>query len=144
MRRSCMVRSQTTPLRIVPQRGQVSEDGSEVAVRRRKQSWYVFQECVGGTYFAKNVGCRGPHVTGVVHGSLSARNTKGLAGKSSSNDLDHAFIRFRVLFAEFADVTKYRSFGEDAIDNPLVQNLLAVLIVFNVADGTPAKQMGTE
>jgi len=90
VRRAAIVRSEHRPFRIEPERGQVSEYGSEVGVR--SEPWDVLQQRESRSYSAKNVCGFGPEVALVGVSESLAGDGEGLAGKARRNHIDQASI----------------------------------------------------
>jgi len=78
-------RAEHAPFRIEPERGQVTEDGSEVAVVN--ESWTVLQERESWSNHAKAFGSLGPHVAGVVGSGSLPGDAERLAGESGGDDI---------------------------------------------------------
>jgi len=81
-------RSQHAPFRIVPERGQVSENGSEVGVSN--ETWDVLQEREARSYLANDPSGIGPEIALVSVGLALAGDTERLARKTGGNAIDAA------------------------------------------------------
>jgi len=77
-------RRYAVPLRVIPERGQVSEYLSE---SKTKVAWHVLQERVAWSKYAKALGEEGPEVSRIVASGSLAGDTEGLAGVSSDHNV---------------------------------------------------------
>jgi hypothetical protein len=116
---SGIVRPQHTPPSIIPQRGQVTEHGSEISMRFRQETWDVFQERESRSYNANGIPRGRPHVARVVLASLLSGAAERLARKSGCNDINHALIRFGVpITDECSDIAEDRGVWDESISYP--------------------------
>ncbi len=81
-------RAEHLPFRIVPERGQTTEDGAEPS--RGKQAWDVFQEDVAGSHVANDPLDLRPEPALVIDTAASAGDGMGLAGKAGREEIDAA------------------------------------------------------
>lgn len=72
------------PLRVIPERGQVSEN---VASSPSKQTWDVLQDCVAGSKVANDRGERGPEPPFVGLRETSSGDRDGLTGKPAGHNV---------------------------------------------------------
>jgi hypothetical protein len=129
----------TVPDRIIPAFGQVSENGSEVPVTARKESWYVLQECESGSNFANDANCVRPEVSLICLSLLLACNTPGLTRKPCA---DHVYLTLPLGPFELTDISEDGGLIQDSICDACVENLLAVFLPLDVGDFLPAQELG--
>jgi hypothetical protein len=93
MRRTQGGRRYTTPLRIEPERGQITKDFfdrrwvplASAVSPRAKEPWDIFNEREPGSKFPKASIEFGPEPSGIFSNHASAGATDGLAGESTTN-----------------------------------------------------------
>ena len=143
---SNIVCSEHTPPCIKPAFGQVCENLREVSPAvNSKQTWDVFQECVSRSYIAQDCKCLRPEVARVVLRFSFASNAEGLTGKAARNHVDKALVLFSGTgLDETVNVPEDWGLVEDAVFDPLGEDLLAVVVVFDIADRCPAEKFGSE
>jgi len=142
VRRAGIIRSDTTPLRIVPQRGQVTEDCSVISTGNK--SWHVFQERVPWLDDPQYVTSGGPHIALIVLAPSLAGDGEGLAGKSCGNDINHSRIRSGVNADEFSHIAERWRVVEKPVSDSLSEHPLTVGVPFDVADWPPSEHFGSE
>lgn len=128
-------RSQHSPLRIEPHRGQVSENSAEPP---RSKNWAVLHEDVLRSYLANDPGHFAPESAGLP---VDARSTTGRADvcawESSADNVNGAVPRPPV---ECFDVVPDREARENAVALPGEQYRTAIGIKLDSADGAPARE----
>jgi hypothetical protein len=128
-----IVCSEHTPSCIEPCFGQRSEDFAEVS--RIKQTWDVLQQRVSGSNIANTFDRLRPLVPFVFFAPAFSRNAKWLAGKACRNHIDIALVFFRCTgLDEVVNVAKDWGFVEEAVFDPLREDLLTVFVPFDVPD----------
>jgi len=132
-----IVRSQHTPFRIVPARGQVTEDGSKISGGNKARD--VLEKTPPGSNLPNDPECLGPHVTLVIGGKSLAGNAEGLArSREPRSDAIHNATKRGSVEAPY--ISEYRGIVVDAVGNPLSDNLLAVFVIFNVSNYAMSQQ----
>jgi hypothetical protein len=102
---------------------------------------HVFQQREARSYVAKDARGGGPKVACVVGAAARPGHAERLAGETGSDDL-HASTPWSAV--EGAGVVPDREQGEHAVALPPKQNLAAVRLAFDRADGVPAEQSSGE
>jgi len=88
MRGSHVTCGEHAPFRIVPERGQVTEDAPEESPSvGSKQPWYVLQDREPGSSLTNAPGKFGPQPSLIILTSLLACHAHGLAGKSTTHNV---------------------------------------------------------
>ncbi|MFA5187091.1 MAG: hypothetical protein WC551_11465 [Patescibacteria group bacterium] len=137
MRGSNIIRSEHSPFRIVPERGQVPEYGIEVSAGNKAR--YVFQECEAWSYDAKDFEGGRPHVAGVIGPGPLSGDGKGLARESGGNDINHSLIACGVPFTdESPDIAEDGGSIEVAVLDSLNNDPLAIRFKFNISHRPPS------
>lgn len=109
LRRADVGSGETIPPRIVPERGQISENFSEgTSVADGKQPWDVFQHDVRGSKLAQNSSELGPEPPLVTLSTARSRCRPRLARESSSDDIDS----LEVVSADASDISESSGSGE--------------------------------
>ena len=135
-----VVRSQHTPLRIIPRFGQAAEYGSPVAVS--KQTWDVLQEDESRSHQANNSESVRPLVPMIVGSGSSSGDAEGLARKSGGDNINHSLICFGKTFSdEGVDVSEDGSGVQKTVGDSLAEDVLAVRVVFDIAFAGPAEKV---
>jgi hypothetical protein len=93
VRRSDSCRREHIPFRIIPDRGQRTEDFSEGAA---KEPWHIFQEDEAGSNFANHSEDVGPYPAFVGCASPLACDGEGLAGWPGRDNIHFAAPRLAV------------------------------------------------
>lgn len=119
------------PLDTIPARGQVSENGAKVPAR--KQSWYVLQEHVVGSYFANDPGNVGPEVSFVGFAFLFSGNGERLAREARSNEVHQPTPSCSV---ETSQIGPYRRIVQETISDTLAKDSLAIFVNFDISNGS--------
>ncbi len=88
-------------------------------------------------YLANDASGVGPEIAWISIGEHFSCSAERLARKSCSNDIHHSTPRCSV---EGADVPPDGGAVEQAVSDPGLEDLDGVGCVFDVADGSPAKQ----
>lgn len=128
-----------SPARIIPQRGQVSENGSEPP---SSESWRVLHEDVVGFHFANDSDKFLPQSAAWVFESESLpSDADALTGKSARNHVNNASPRASV---EGADIVPDRERRERAVVLPSQEDFALMLSDLDGADGAPAEQFPAE
>jgi hypothetical protein len=136
VRRSDIGSSQHCPSRVIPERGQITEDNSEPP---SKESWTVLHEDVAGSNFANDPSHVGPHSTSLAGDSLSlSGDADVLARKASSHDVNKSAPRSSV---KGLYVIPYREWRETAIVLSCHQDGLAVWFPLDGADASVSKHL---
>jgi hypothetical protein len=134
-----MVRAQNSMLRVEPQRGQVSENGSETS---NSEHWGVLHVDVSGSYFANDASELRPESRLL---SLDACTLAGCADvltrESAANNVDCSSPRFPV---KGGDVIPDGEGLEMAFALSGEEHVPAIGINFNSADGAPSKQLACQ
>jgi len=133
------MRSQHSPFRIEPHRGQVSKDNSKSS---NSEHWGVFHEYVSGLYLANDAG-HFPPKAGSFAGNAGPFPGAAdvLARKAARNDVNHSAPRSPV---ESANVIPDRERAKNSIVLALAQNPNGVGLPFNSANGSPPEQLAAE
>jgi hypothetical protein len=132
-------RSVHSPLRIEPERGQVSENDSKPS---RSECWAVFHEDVSWSHLANDSGHLAPEAAArAIDADALSRRGDVLTGKPSRNHVNNASPWPPV---ESSHVRPNWEWPEKSIGLPLRENGCAVGITFNRADGPPAQQVSAE
>ena len=121
MRGTCVDRSQHSPSRIIPHRGQVSENNSKPP---NSEHWAVLHERVSGLYLANDPGHFGPQSAPLSgdSGALSG-GADILAGESPAHDVNESSPGPSV---EGADIIPDREPWQDPVALALEQDFSAV------------------
>ena len=128
-----------TPLRIEPQRGQVSKNNSESP---RSERWAVLHVDVAGSNVANH-----PRKFAPESGAFAVEPVPGagkadvLAGEAARYDINNAVPWSSV---KTAHVSPNRERAEGSIVLSLRQNLCGVGITLNGDNGSPAKEVPSE
>jgi len=133
------VRSQHSPFRIEPHRGQVSKHGSESS---KSEHWGVFHEHETGSYLANNP-CHFPPQAGAlaVDACALACGADVLAWESARNNVNSASPRSSV---KGSNVIPDRERRKNSIVLSLEQNPNSVWLPLNGAHSAPAEQLAAE
>jgi len=136
-----LVRSQHAPLCIVPDFGQVTEDGVKIFAGNKSRD--VFQERIAGSNEANGIPGGRPHIPVVSCSFALPCAGEGLARESCTDDINQARIACGVpVTEEDAQIAEYRG----AVNMPLVhsspQDALTVFYFFDIADCLPAEEPG--
>ncbi len=107
----------------------------------RKKSRHILQQYPIRFDLVDDANGVGPAVAKVRCGSPMAGNAERLAGKPGGNDIDSTTPRSPV---ECSNVVPDGEAVEHSVSLPLEQNLLAVFVDFDGANGSPAKQSACE
>ena len=126
--RSNVGRSQAQPLRIEPERGQVTQDASN---SHGKQTWDVFQEDEAWSHFANHPGNVGPEPPFVVLPSTLAGDADGLAGKAAMDEIHRSTPRVTI---EGSNVRPDRSLIQPALAHTRDQDRSGIGFPFHVTD----------
>lgn len=133
--RAAVVCSQHCPSSIIPERGKVTEDGGKSSMNKH---WAVLHEDVARSYFTDNSRHFGPEAgSGAGDSCAFACGGDVLAGESSGDDVDEAAPGSSV---EGANVREYWEPGKAPVFLPLRQDLLAIDIVLDGADGLVSEE----
>jgi hypothetical protein len=133
MRCAHIVCSEHTPSRIKPCFGQRSEDFAEVP--RTKQTWDVLQECVSGSNIANALDRLRPLIPVVVLAFFLSCNAEWLAGKACRNHVNISLVFFSGTgLDEVVNIPEDRRFIEDAVLDPLREDLLAEFVPLDISD----------
>jgi len=139
VRRSGIDRSQHRPFRIVPERGQVSENNSKSP---RSKHWGVLHEHVSGFHLANDPGEFGPKAAA---GSCDSGSPTGgrnvLAGETSGDDVDATSPWVPV---ECPHVVEYGEFGQDSIGLAGAEDSLTIGVDLDGSNATMAEQDSAE
>jgi hypothetical protein len=139
VRRSDIVRSQHTPFRIEPQRGQVTEDSAKSA---NSEGWGVLHEHEARSYLANDAGKLSPKAASLAVDSRSCSgNADVLTGKAARNDINTASPRSSV---KGANVVPNRERRETSIILSGEQSPSGIGVKFDGAHGSPSEQMPAE
>jgi hypothetical protein len=132
-------RSQHSPFRIEPHRGQVCKNSSEPP---RSEHWAVFQEDSSRFNLVNDPSALTPQSAALViePGALAGR-TDALAGEPRRYHVNMPVPRSSV---KTCNVRPNRERAEASIVLPLHQNLCGVGITFNCAAGVPSKEFSAE
>jgi hypothetical protein len=134
-----VVSAQHCPARVIPERGKLSENGSEV--RLSKESWDVLQEHVAGSYLANNAAGVRPEVAVVGCPGAWTCGTPGLARKARMDNV-HAAMPGRP--GKVAYVVPDREGGQEAVPLALHEHTLTVGVDLDGADRNVSHQEATE
>lgn len=135
VRRSNVIRSQHAPLRIVPRRGQLSENGSKVGVS--KETWDVLQEAESRSYLANDPDSVGPHISLVLISAALAGDGERLARESRSDNIHRSTPRSTV---KGSDVIPNWEHGKQTVGLPPQQDFPAVRLDLDGADGFESEE----
>ena len=139
MGRAGVTRSEHTPARIVPQRGQVSEYTSKPP---RSEHWGVFHEDVEGSYFANDASHLGPHAgAGTVDSCALAGGADVLARKASRHHVNTASPRSSV---KRSHVIPDRKRGQASVVLAGNENTRGVGVPLNGTYSAPSEEMAPE
>ena len=139
VRRTGVNSAQHTPSRIVPQRGQVSENTSKPA---RSEDWGVLHEHVSRSYFANDPSHVRPHPGSLaVDARALAGSADVLAREAARHDVNSAAPRSSV---KGLHVIPDGKDGQVSVVLPGDQNACGVSVPLDGADGSPAEQMPAE
>jgi hypothetical protein len=140
MVRSAVGSSDNTPSPHIPQRGQVSDDGSEITAGNKSR--HVFKQNGSRLYSANDfTGC-GPHVSLVICGSLLAGDGEGLAGKARCNHVRNASVLLGCTgLNELTHVSEDRSDGQVSVCNSGSDNALAIFVPLDIANWPPSEKV---
>jgi hypothetical protein len=137
--RSNGVRSKHSPLRIVPDRGQVAENSSESPT---SESWGVFHEHESRSNLANDPEHFGPKSAALsVKPGSASRDANVLARESARNDVNNSSPG---VADKTSNVRPNRENGQRAVVLPLRKNGCAVGIKFNGAHGFPPEEFSPE
>jgi hypothetical protein len=137
--RTNVARAQHTPFRIIPQRGQVSENSSKPA---RSEHWGVFHEDVAGSYLANDSGHVVPHSAArSVDSCASSGCADVLAWEAPADDIDAPAPRFPV---EGLHVVPDWEAGQASVPLSGEEALAGVLVPFDSTDGGMSKKHSAE
>jgi hypothetical protein len=140
MGRTALVCSEHSPSCIIPCFGQRREDFAEVP--RIKQTWDVFQPHVSGSNIANTLDRLRPLIPFIVFAFLLSCNAERLTGKTCRNHIDIVLVFFSSTgLDETVNVAKDRGFVEESVFDPLREDLLAVVVEFDITHGSPVKKM---
>jgi hypothetical protein len=131
--------SEHSPLRIVPQRGQVTEHGVESA---KSEGWGVFHEDVTGHHLANDSGELSPE-SGAFAGDPGSASSNGyvLTGKAARYDVNTASPRASV---KGANVVPDWERVKRPVVLPRSQDRSGIGVTLNGADGSPSEQSSAE
>jgi len=128
--------SQHAPLRIKPQRGQISKYSSESP---RSEHWAVFHKDVARSYLANDPGHVAPHAAAfAVNACPPPSGADVLAGKAASHDVNNACPRSSV---KSLHVIPNRERREGSIVLSCHKHGLGVGLPLNGADASVAQQL---
>ena len=134
-----VMRSKHAPLRIIPQRGKVTEDHGKASSNKH---WAVFHKDETRSNLTDNSRHLSPKPASVSFDSGSfACNADVLAGKSARNDVNTASPRSAV---KGANVVPNRERRENAVILSGAQYASGVGVSFDGADSSPSKEMSAE
>jgi hypothetical protein len=137
MRGTDIVCSEHTPPCIEPCFGQRSEDFAEVS--RIKQTWDVLQERVSGSNIANTLDRLRPLVPFVVLAFFLSSNAEWLAGKPCRNHINKPRVFFSCTgLDEVVNVPEDRGFIEEAVFDPLCDDLLTVSFILDITNVPPS------
>lgn len=142
MRRPNVVRAQHRPLRIEPERGQVSKNSSEISLSNEPR--HVFQEDDGRSYHAKYGLRRGPHIPVIVLGCSPSGNAEGLTREPSRYQIHSSSKTFGVTRCESAHVAENRRGIQVPTANVRRNDVLAVRVELDVADELVTEEFGSK
>ncbi len=125
------------PACCIPDLGQVSLNAAKVAVRPGKQCWDVLQKGPSGPDLSKYANGVRPHIARVVAGKLPSGGAERLAREARSDDIHKAAPG---LAAKCANIVPDGCVVEQAVSDAGLEDLGAVGIGFNVADGAPSEE----
>jgi hypothetical protein len=132
-------RSETTPLRIEPERGKPFENCSESA---SSEHWGVFSKNIDRLHFFNDSQHLKPQAgTLASQASAFTGRTYVLARETSRNHVNNSSPRLSV---KTRHVSPYRERFKASIGLPLCQNLCGVGITFNCANGSPSKKFSSQ
>lgn len=135
------MRSEHSPFRIEPEVVKITEDGAEIS--SANEFWGVLQEREAGSYQAKTFGSRGPEIALVGLVLVSAPGpTEWLAGEASRNDINQARVAFGVGGEEILDSREDWRLVKRPVADALREDSTAVEVSFDVADDSPAEDLG--
>jgi hypothetical protein len=136
--------SQNSPAPHIPQRGQVSEDGSEIAAGNKSRD--VLKQNGSRLYPANDLSGCWPHIAFVVGSSLLACDAERLAGETCANHVRNSSILVSGTGeCELTHVSEDGRGWQVSIRDSGGKHALAVVIPFDVADAIPSEQvMGAE
>jgi hypothetical protein len=136
--RTAVGSSNNAPFPHIPQRGQVSDDGSDIATGNK--SWHVLKQNGLRLYVANAVPCCWPHVAFVVGSSLLAGNGEWLAGKACCNHVrKSSVLPSGTGLHELTHVSEdWRGWQVSVCDSG-GNNALAVFVPFDIANRLPTK-----
>jgi hypothetical protein len=143
MWRSGVASSQNSPPSHIPQRGQVTEDGSKVTAGNKPAD--VLKEYGFRLYAANDLSRCGPHVAAVVCGLLLSCNTERLAREACANHVRKSSVLVSGTgLCELTHVAKDRGGRQESVTNSGGDDSLAVVVPFDVSDCGPAEQVGSK
>jgi hypothetical protein len=138
VRSSAIVCSDNSPSAHEPQRGQFSDDGSEITAGNK--SWHVFKQNGLRLYVANNVARRRPHVPRVIFSGSTTRDAERLAGKASCNHVRNASVLPGCTgLNELTDIAEDGGDGQVSVSDSGGNDLLAVFVPFNIAAWLPTE-----
>lgn len=139
MRRADIGSAQHSPSRVIPERGQVTEDSSESA---SNESWAVFHEDVARSNLANDASELGPEAGAfAVDACALAGDADVLAGKAARNHVNNSSPRSSV---KGPNVIPNRERREKAVILSGDKNACGIGIEFDGADGSPSEEVAAE
>jgi hypothetical protein len=131
--------SQHSPSRIIPQRGQVSENTSKPT---RSEDWRVLHKHAARSYFADDSGHFHPEPATSAVDSLSfASRADVLAWEATADDIDRAAPGLAV---KGPDIVPDREVGQVSVSLAGEQHAAGVGIKLNSATGAPSKEFAPQ
>jgi hypothetical protein len=137
-----IVSSQHTPPDTVPERGQVTDDPSEVASSiPGKESWHVLSEHEAGSNLPHHFGELRPKIAFVCASLSLSCNGEGLARKAPRNHVRKASVLSGVACSnELPDVPEDGGRINAAVCNPRLEDRLAVRVDFDIAHAPKSEE----
>ena len=135
--RSEIRRSETEPLRIEPEGGQVPENSSEPSI---DESGHVLQEHEPGLHRANDSDDVRPDPSLIRLGEFLSGGGDGLAGESGSDEIHFSAVE---VAREGSQIVPYRSRIQERLLHPCHDNARRVCVPLNVTH-TPAPSPGGE
>ena len=134
-----MVRSDDSPLRIEPHRGQVAENSSESP---RSEGWAVFQQARAGSYLSQDPRDFGPESRLLAFDACASPSNADVgAGPACCNDVNTACPSSSV---KSSHVIPDRKGFETSVVLSSHENVAGIGLVFDSADRAPSEQFAAE